>query len=253
MIICLYLLNVETHNEAFYILGRVAMSMTTLLTLASMFAALVDVTPPISYTTKLDTWMITCIVFVFGTLAEFTLVIVLKYYLNNLPPISLPSRTSKPSTPSASTLKIDDATVTTISRELERTFAWGDKGGTVNSFLKEAVNSALKKEDTSMMERPRSRRNRVYGNDIKRPVANNPREEIIDDDASEDEQEIIDERRIKSDRIIKRIEKYSVIVYFLIFIIFNIWYWVDIIKCSNATCELVNCDGTTENECCSKN
>ena len=45
----------------------------------------------------------------------------------------------------------------------------------------EAATAALKKEDTSLMERPRSRRNRVYGNDIKRTVANNPREEIIDE------------------------------------------------------------------------
>ena len=119
--------------------------------------------------------------------------------------------------------------------------------------MKEAVNSALKKEDTSLMERPKSRRHRVHDNDNKRPLPNKPKEEIIDDDASEDEEEIVEERRIMSERIIKRIEKYSVIVYFLIFVIFNIWYWVDIIKCSNATCELVNCDGTTENECCSKN
>ena len=249
-----YLQDIDTDNEDFYILGRVAMSMTTLLTLASMFAALVDVTPPISYTTKLDTWMITCIVFVFGTLAEFTLVIFLKYYLNNLPPISLPSRSSKPiTTPSTSTLKIADGTITTIGRELERTFAWGDKDRTVNSFLKEALNSALKKEDSSLMERPKSRRHRVYDNDNKRPLPNKPKEEIIDDDASEDEEEVVEERRILSERIIKRIEKYSVIVYFLIFIIFNIWYWVDIIKCLNATCELVNCHNTTEKTSSSDN
>ena len=96
------------------------------------------------------------------------------------------------------------------------------------------------------MERPKSRRNRVYDNDNKRPLPNKPKEEIIDDDASEDEEEVVEELRILSERIIKRIEKYSVIVYFLIFIIFNIWYWVDIIKCLNATCELVNCHNTTE-------
>ena len=59
------------------------MGMTTLLTLSSSFASLSTVTPPISYTTRLDVWMVTCIVFVFLTIAEFTLVIILKYYLVN--------------------------------------------------------------------------------------------------------------------------------------------------------------------------
>jgi len=60
------------------------MSMTTLLTLASMFGSLSTITPPISYTTKLDIWMVGCIVFVFATLAEFTIVVFLKYYLADI-------------------------------------------------------------------------------------------------------------------------------------------------------------------------
>ena len=63
------------------------MGMTTLLTLSSSFASLATVTPPISYTTRLDIWMVTCIVFVFLTMAEFTLVIILKYYLVNHIPV----------------------------------------------------------------------------------------------------------------------------------------------------------------------
>ena len=65
--------------------GRVTMSMTTLLTLASMFGSLSTITPPISYTTKLDVWMVGCIIFVFATLFEFTVVIFLTYYLADLP------------------------------------------------------------------------------------------------------------------------------------------------------------------------
>ena len=65
--------------------GRVTMSMTTLLTLSSMFNALTTITPPISYVTKLDIWMVLCIAFVFSTLLEFTVVIFLKYYLRHLP------------------------------------------------------------------------------------------------------------------------------------------------------------------------
>ena len=78
-------------NTIFFglLLGRVAMSMTTMLTLSSMFSSLTTITPPISYATKLDTWMVMCIVFVFGTLFEFTVVIFLKYYLKYLPYINV--------------------------------------------------------------------------------------------------------------------------------------------------------------------
>ena len=215
------------------------MSMTTLLTLASMFAGLVDVTPPISYTTKLDTWMITCIVFVFGTLAEFTVVIVLKYYLHNLPPIALANNGSetKPNTPqTTSTLELNHGTITSIDRALERSYAWGGNDETVNRFLGETINSAVKNHKESLKERPRSKTKPGLNNHTKpaMPLKPKKKEEIIDDDASEDEEDIIEERRIMAERIIKRIEKYSVVVYFLIFILFNIWYWVDIITCLNS-------------------
>ena len=221
--------------------------MTTLLTLASMFAGLVDVTPPISYTTKLDTWMITCIVFVFGTLAEFTVVIVLKYYLHNMPPIALANSNTggetQPNTPkTTSTLEFNHGTITSIDKALERSYAWGAKDETVNRFLGETINSAVKDDKQSSKERPRSKTKPGLKNHTKRisnvqkvvPVKPKKKEEIIDDDASEDEEDIIEERRIMAERIIKRIEKYSVVVYFLIFIIFNIWYWVDIITCLNS-------------------
>ena len=64
--------------------------MTTMLTLSAMFGSLTSITPPISYTTRLDIWMIACIVFVFATLMEFTTVIFLKYYLQYLPIYQLP-------------------------------------------------------------------------------------------------------------------------------------------------------------------
>ena len=208
------------------------MSMTTLLTLASMFAGLVDLTPPISYTSKLDTWMITCIVFVFGTLAEFTVVIVLKYYLHNLPPIALsnPSDTKSSTPRSSSTLELNNSTITTIDKALTRSYAWGGKDETVSRFLGETLNSAVKNE------RPKSKTKRISNHQTKTVIPNKTKkkEEIIDDDASEDEEDILEERRIMAEHIIKRIEKYSVIVYFMIFMIFNIWYWSDIIHCSKS-------------------
>ena len=58
--------------------------MLTLLTLVGMFGALSSSTPKISYTTKMDTWMVTSVVFVFATLLELVAVLVYKnIYCNN--------------------------------------------------------------------------------------------------------------------------------------------------------------------------
>ena len=92
------------------------MSMTTMLTLSSMFSSLTTITPPISYTTKLDIWMVSCIAFVFGTLFEFTVVIFLKYYLKHLPAIHMDSVFS-PSLGSSSRPK----TVTNVKSQIQ---AW---------------------------------------------------------------------------------------------------------------------------------
>ena len=62
--------------------GRVGMGMTTLLTLTAMFGSTRGSAPRVSYSSHLDIWMVTCIVFVFGSLIEFTLVHSL--YRNNL-------------------------------------------------------------------------------------------------------------------------------------------------------------------------
>ena len=52
--------------------------MTTLLTLAAMFSAIATTTPRVSYSSKLDIWMVFCVIFVFGTLMEFSLLIFLQ-------------------------------------------------------------------------------------------------------------------------------------------------------------------------------
>lgn len=72
------------------------MSMTTLLTLASMFGSLSSVTPRISYVTKLDVWMVVCIVFVFGSLLEFTIIVFIKNYFADVSYLmdSIPRATS---------------------------------------------------------------------------------------------------------------------------------------------------------------
>ena len=54
-----------------------------------------------------------------------------------------------------------------------------------------------------------------------------------DDEDSEYEEEVIAERQVFGNKVIKKIEKYSVLVFFLSFVIFNVVYWVDIISVLN--------------------
>ena len=197
------------------------MSMTTLLTLAGMFGGLSSVTPPISYVTKLDVWMVVCIIFVFLTLAEFTVVIFLKYYLNNLPIVNLQkifdTTHGSSSIPSRSTSAVNDMnkeaespSIHTISTFLDRTI----------NLLEERNNREIGTDDFAtrrVRKQPRSLRKSQVGrqrkNTTKLPVVT----DIIDDDATDDEDDVLEERRVMSEKIIKRIEKYSVIVFFLCF------------------------------------
>ena len=57
--------------------------MTTLLTLTGMFGSLSSSTPQISYMTKLDTWMVANMIFVFTTLLELVAALVFKTYLSH--------------------------------------------------------------------------------------------------------------------------------------------------------------------------
>ena len=50
------------------------MGMTTLLTLTAMFGATRQNVPKVSYISYLDIWMVTCIIFVFASMIEFTAV-----------------------------------------------------------------------------------------------------------------------------------------------------------------------------------
>ena len=49
--------------------------MTALLTMTAMYGSLNEFTPRISYTTKMDNWMIACIIFVLIPLIELVLVL----------------------------------------------------------------------------------------------------------------------------------------------------------------------------------
>ena len=56
---------------------RLAIAMTILLTLTSMFASERRSVPRVSYVTCLDMWMVSCIVFVFLELVEFSAIFLL--------------------------------------------------------------------------------------------------------------------------------------------------------------------------------
>ncbi|XP_070000286.1 glutamate-gated chloride channel alpha-like [Penaeus vannamei] len=68
--------------------ARMVLTITTLLTLVSMFAGVRQETPKVSYAKAVDQWMIMCVIFVFCVLFEFTVVIFLH---------ERGKRTSKPS------------------------------------------------------------------------------------------------------------------------------------------------------------
>ena len=68
-------------NTLFF-LGRVTMTMTTLLTLTAMFGAVRSNVPRVSYVSLLDIWMFVCIVFVFLVIIHFIAVISCLRYNN---------------------------------------------------------------------------------------------------------------------------------------------------------------------------
>ena len=57
--------------------------MLTLLSLVGMFGSLSSSTPKISYTTKMDIWMVTSVFFVFTTLLELVAALVYNNWHNN--------------------------------------------------------------------------------------------------------------------------------------------------------------------------
>ena len=58
--------------------GRVAMGMTTILTLTAMFSGVRQHVPEVSYVSYLDMWMVMCLIFVNCFMFEFVLVIYMK-------------------------------------------------------------------------------------------------------------------------------------------------------------------------------
>ena len=202
--------------------------MTTLLTLSSSFASLATVTPPISYTTRLDIWMVTCIVFVFLTMAEFTLVIILKYYLVNHIPVFcfqhlLRQREENFSSPEE---KTENENISIIKEFLVDSVERASAASTVEllddspkencDIQKKATYHSCNKKDMAMEKE-------ISKNKISPPMKlNNGSSSTTDDKYLNEEKERI------SLYIINIIEKNSVFVFLLAFLTFNVVYWRDI-------------------------
>ena len=194
------------------------MGMTTLLTLASMFGSLTNVTPPISYTTRLDVWMVACIVFVFGTMAEFTVVIFLKYYLPHLPldwfhKLCLKTRVTPPT--SAEVARKPTSDVLNSSK-----LAWVISKDNIRHRAVTPGHDNF---------------NRGQNGHKRNPDTNGLVTEDINDDEIESltEEELLDERKQMAEKVIKQIDKYSVIVFLIGFSIFMAIYWYQLLHFFN--------------------
>ena len=204
------------------------MGMTTLLTLSSSFASLATVTPPISYTTRLDIWMVTCIVFVFLTMAEFTLVIILKYYLVNHIPVFcfqhlLRQREENFSSPEE---KTENENINIVKEFL------------VDSVERASAASTLEllddspKEDCDIQKKETfhssKRKDMVMEKEISKNNISSPIKSKSDITPTTDDKYLNEEKERISLYIINIIEKNSVFVFLLAFLTFNVVYWRDI-------------------------
>jgi len=75
--------------------GRMAICVTTLLTVTAMFGAVKQNTPNVSYIKALDLWMILCIFFIFLSLAEFCVILKLRSMKEKPKPVKAPSTKKK--------------------------------------------------------------------------------------------------------------------------------------------------------------
>ena len=210
------------------------MGMTTLLTLSSSFASLSTVTPPISYTTRLDVWMVTCIVFVFLTIAEFTLVIILKYYLVNHMPIFCFDRLLWGRNEIQPSPMLDSKEKELVVEDIV------DNGISVSYFgLKKNKASKNDKHAKTFEEIDKDEQNYFAVNKTE-----NIQNKIIDQNIyntsvtnQNNEQYLLKQKQEISQHIINIIEKNSVILFLIAFLTFNVVYWRNISQITNEVTE----------------
>ncbi|TRY76219.1 hypothetical protein TCAL_03829 [Tigriopus californicus] len=243
--------------------GRVTMSMTTLLTLASMFGSLSTVTPPISYTTKLDVWMVGCIVFVFATLFEFTVVIFLKYYLTGLPIVTEAGLERFHAWVNGTEFDDYDDMGDYEPSQLKKTRPMSPHINESHDIDNERTNKGLEAraeiDPTRNKQKRLSRRNnrsimpflsnpydpRGQMSDLgkngtglskgelqptKARLDQNDANEQSEDQTSSKPFESKEEQKRHAGKVVLAIEKFSVIGFFFSFLVCNIFYWLDIVR-----------------------
>ena len=183
-----------------------------------MFGSLTSITPPISYTTRLDIWMISCIVFVFATLAEFTVVIFLKYYLPHLPLDWFHKLCIKARTPPTSAANVNEVNMKASLAAKERTNTWVSNQ---NNIRHRVVTPVMNVSDDI----------HISSNGHYKIKEQNNREESDGIESILDEQ-LLDERKEMAEKVIKVIDKYSVIFFFISFSIFISVYWYKLLTFS---------------------
>ena len=204
------------------------MGMTTLLTLSSSFASLATITPPISYTTRLDIWMVTCIVFVFLTMAEFTLVIILKYYLVNHIPVFCFQHLlrQREENFSSSEEKIEHENIDIIKEFLVDSVERASAASTVE------LSDDCPKEDCDIQTKETfhssNRKDMVTEKVISKNRISPSLKSNSDRTPTSDDQYLNEEKERISLYIINIIEKNSVFVFLMAFLTFNVVYWRDI-------------------------
>ena len=206
-------------------IGRVMMGMTTLLTLSSSFASLSTVTPPISYTTRLDVWMVTCIVFVFLTIAEFTLVIILKYYLVNHMPTFCFDRLLRGRNGIQPSHTLDSKEKELVVEDIADNgigVSYFDLKGNKTSENDKIVKNfeGIDKDEQSYfpVDKTDNFKNTTIDQNVNIPAITK----------HDNEQYILKQKQQISQHIINIIEKNSVILFLIAFLTFNVIYWRNI-------------------------
>jgi len=217
--------------------GRVTMGMTTLLTLAAMFSAIATTTPRVSYSSKLDIWMVFCVIFVFGTLMEFSLLIFLQKQIF-APKVILPSwkqllckPRSSPSTMGSMYRKRRNSLSTERDCHEEMVPTSNNTNGgsqvmvtvsdiTANNVTLRKVNSAGLHSLDEM--HPMASMSAPAVNALNEPIAAN-------DEEREYIQHLHKAEELRHQEILFKIERYAISLFALFFLVFNAVYWTDLL------------------------
>ena len=208
--------------------GRVTMGMTTLLTLAAMFSAIATTTPRVSYSSKLDVWMVFCVIFVFGTLLEFTLLIFLQKQVfatrlkRSYTEGNYRTKTCRGSASSNTFVDADSTNNGGESRIMLTTLndcRSGHGSGRRRRFDALSHNSGAK---VTLQPLPTQ-----IGNPVRRDISTDTIEPIGTGSEIDYDGLVAEEERQRE--ILFRIERYGIVAFAIFFVVFNVFYWLHLL------------------------